>query len=370
MLTKAPISEHDSWLALDLLWGCANDCGYCFLRGSGLTGALPRLEFPADASLRDQLASALRRCPRDVPVSIGNTTDLFLNPDGRDILYQAARMVAELDPGRLIVMITKAEITEETAKRAADATGGRGLFFLSQSYAAEYDRRVERGPVSSKESTYRSFERIAKTDGLQAIHFWRPFLLRWNPAEALPDRLRDLRNSGCLCSIVIGLKGGPHLIPSYSAELRAWAEPELRLNKLPGEEYVSKDRLAELTALARERHYPLFRNTSCGIAFSQGLPDINGTSASDKRRDYCQGVSCPARQRAVCARDPLLRADGEQLRQRLRRYGADAAPAADPTVFIPEETDEFTYNHLSHVLHKRPCIPKIHPKMAWRETCE
>ena len=272
MLTETPIAEHDSWLALDPVWGCANDCGYCFLRGSGLTGTSPCLKFAADAALRDRLASVLRRCPRDVPVSIGNTTDLFLNPDSRDILFQAARMVAELDPGRLIVMITKAEITAETAQRAADATGGHGLFFLSQSFAAEYDRRVERGGVSAKEGTYRSFERIAKTEGLQAIHFWRPFLQRWNPAEALPGRIRDLQSSGCLCSVVIGLKGGPHLIPSYSEELRTWAEPELRLKRLPGEEHVSTDRLAELAALAGERRYPVFRNTSCGIALSQGLP--------------------------------------------------------------------------------------------------
>lgn len=368
MLNRVPVTEHDSWLALDAAWGCPNDCGYCFLRGSGLTGRPLRLDFPLDGALRDRLAETLRLCPRDVPVSIGNTTDLLLNPESRDILYRAAGLVSELDPGRTIVMITKAEITDRIAKEAAEAAGGHGLIFLSQSFAKEYDRRVERGQTASPEETYRSFTRIAKTEGLTGVHFWRPFLQRWNPADQMALRVRRLKDSGCLCSVVIGLKGGRHLFPACSAELRVWAEPELSLAPLPGEERVSREGLEKLRSLATETGYPLFRYTSCAAALARGRPDINGTSLSGSTRAYCRAANCPEEQRAVCARDPLLQAGREELLGLIRRYAGELRVDIGEDVIIRGEIGEYAYNHLTHVLHRRPLAHAVRPQMVWRES--
>jgi len=368
MIKMLPIEEHASWLALDMVWGCPNDCAYCFLRDSALTGIPPRLEFALDKRMQEQIAIALHYCPEDVPVSIGNTTDLFLTEDSRNLLYRIMRLVVKLDPKRLIVMITKAEITDRIAKETADAAGGHGLIFLSQSFSKEYDANIERGCTSSPEATYRSFDQISKTEGLKAMHFWRPFLSRWNPTDQIVPRIQSLRNSGCPCSVAIGLKGGQHLLPSYSAGLRTWAEPELHLKKQSEEEWVSTDRLAELIALAKGFDYPVFRQTSCGIAFSQGIPDINGTSMSDKKHTYCENVNCPHRQRSVCSRDPLRYAGEGQRNRLLRRYMADAKIAVNNEVLIPNEIDEFSYNHLTHVLHRQPCFKSFRPSLVWRDA--
>lgn len=366
MLSFEPIAEHDSWLALDLVWGCPNNCGYCYLRRSNLVAMFPQKKFPLDETLRETLRAVLHDCPSDIPVSVGNTTDMLINEDNFQMFCKLAQTVGSIDPDRSIVVITKARISKERAERIADATNGRGIVILSQSFSKEYDSEVEKGNVSAPEDTYQSLENIAKVEGLKSIHFWRPFLIRWNSDEDISVRIRRLKECGCMASVVIGLKGNAQMLGSYSDNLRDWAAPELVSNRRFGDERVSEERIAVLLSSAKAMEYPLFRQTSCALAFMQGTPDINGTSKSKIRESHCKNVSCPSIQRSVCGQDPLFKMDRVQIRALLDRYAGRHRVQVSDEVYVQDEIDEYIYNHLYHVLHRKPNVEKIHFKKVWQ----
>ncbi|MCL1808824.1 MAG: hypothetical protein FWG42_03535 [Clostridiales bacterium] len=341
----AAFTEHDSWLSADLLWGCPNNCGYCYLRSRGLVGVRPKLKFPFDDNLLGELALALGDCPLGVPVSIGNCTDMLATEESLDMLCRIAGSISRIDQTRLIVIITKSKVSESAAKRIAEATAGHGLLVLSQSFCKDSGAGVEKGRTSSPTETYESLVNAAKTEGLVAMHFWRPFLSAWNLPCDIAQRIKKLRDSGSVCSVVIGIKGSRQLADSYSEELKTWAAHEFSLGVTRGDERISGGRLKHLLQAATAAGYPVFRQTSCAMAFVQGAPDINGTSASGIKSTHCDKVNCPQAQRLICKNDPLLEKEA---------------------IHIPGEIDEFSYNHLVHVYHKPPMAGKVNVQKAWR----
>jgi len=340
-----PIAEHDSWLSLDTMWGCPNSCGYCFLRNAGLAGIAPKICFPLDNSLRNKIVSVLHDCPQDVPICIGNYTDMLANEDMRNRLYETARFISCIDPLRLIVIISKSKISKTIAQNISEATAGRGLIILSQSFSKDYNVTIEKGSISSPDETYQSLEVISSTEGLEAAHFWRPFLFKWNSTKDISDRIHKLKNSGCNCSIVIGLKGDMHMIRSYSNEFCSCANSEIALDGVHGDERIIEELLNDLLNTAKECDYPVYRHTSCAVALIQNSPDINGTSKSSFKTANCDKVSCPKQQRIICDNDPLLN---------------------DNEMPIFDEINEFEYTHFVHIYHRSPLAKKVYLQKVWK----
>ncbi len=367
MLNIIPVAEHDSWIALDLVWGCMNNCGYCYLRKEDMVGIYPQERFIMDQDIQGQIESILEDSPQDIPVSIGNTTDILVNESFFRRFLKMAGWISRIDPGRAVVVITKAKITKAMANAIAEATDGNGIIVLSQSFSRDYDTKIEKGNVSCPEDTYRSMEIIAGTDGVKAIHFWRPFLSKWNSANDIERRVKRLSDSGCCGSVVIGLKGNQNLFEAYSEELKEWASVELQQENVLGDERILQDRLEVLLSVSRRYRYPVFRQTSCGMSFLEKWPDINGTSRSQIRETHCEKTSCPQNQRRICEKDSLFFMETNEIRKRIQRYANGINVVVDgQDISVSGQIDEFTYNHLVHVLHRKPKADGICMKKVWK----
>lgn len=359
------IAEHDSWLAFDPIRGCPNDCGYCFLRLEGLTHSAPVISPASVAELGERYAACARDVPPGVPVSFGNTTDLLSSPRLLDSFCALASEIRRRDPERLFVVITKAKIGAETARRIADAAGGNCLVFLSQSFAGEMGVCVERGKVCTPEETLESARIISQTDGLRCAHFWRPFLSAWNPPERLPERVRALRDSGCRCSVLIGLRASQKVKDCFSELLRAEAAPELGLAPVRGEEYVFSELVDRAIAAATENEYHVFMHTSCAIAYLSGKPDINGTAHSAAAELRCRRANCPAAQRAICLADCPWEENTEYIARCREQYGESLRlEGAEPRLDRP--ITDYEFNHLLHIFRRTPTVGALIQNKVWK----
>ena len=359
------LAEHDSWLAFDPVRGCSNDCGYCFLRLEGLTRTVPAMPSASVAALGERYAAFVRDIPPDVPVSFGNVTDLLGSRELLNYFCALSSEIRKYDPNRLIVVISKARVTAGMAAQIASATAGKGLVILSQSFARDLGRQVEGGNVCTPEDTLESARIISGTEGLSCVHFWRPFLSAWNPPERLGDRIRALKDSGCRCSVLIGLKAPQALRAYFSGALLADAAAELRCAPLPGEEYLCVELADRAIAEAAACDYPIFSYTSCAVAYVSGTPDINGTAHSDAAAFRCLRAGCPPRQRAICGNDCPEAANAAEIARCRARYG-DSLQIRGREISLDRPVTDYEFNHLLHIFHRPPSAAGMIQNKVWK----
>ncbi len=364
--TESPLlAEHDSWLAFDPIRGCPNDCSYCFLRLQNMTHTAPLMCSASIEWLSERYADLTQEIPLSVPVSFGNMTDLLSTKQLFDYFCLLSSEIRRRDPNRLFIIITKARITTEMAQKIADVTGGNTLLFLSQSYASSLNDHVELGNISTPEESLESARIISKTAGLNCVHFWRPFLAAWNPPELLSSRIHALKDSGCRCSVIIGLKAPQTIRNYFSPTLLSIAAGELYHKPLPGDEYICRELVDSAISAASAINYPIFLHTSCALAFISGTPDINGTSHSTAAELRCRRSNCPTQQRDICLTEHPWSKNAEYIALCQERYG-DALQIRGDEVRLNAPATDYEYNHLLHVFHRPPLVDGLIQNKVWR----
>lgn len=358
------LAVHDTWLSVDPITGCPANCAYCFLGPMGLRAQRP-IERASAAEVITLLRHEAELGSALTPVCVGNYTDMFMNEQSVDYLVGLARAFAIAFPGRMLCVVTKANLDGDDLARLADASGGACIIFCSQSFAREVDRRIERGPVSSVDDTLRNLELIARTPGLSGVHFWRPFLNELNPIETLAPRVSALASSGCTSSVVVGLKlDGP--VDELQPEMRGLLEAADR-RTVAADEILPLDRLQQLYAVADAGAYAVYRNTSCAIALVQRAPDGLGTHRGPTRDERCLATTCPLMQRGICFGSPQPH-DADLLS--LARRAAPEVPAAAITaehgvVRIDADLVESTYNRVVQAVEGPVTAAAVHRQKAW-----
>jgi hypothetical protein len=305
--------------------------------------------------------------PAGRPGRRAHLPDLFLSAAGREYLAQFLPLFAAAHPGRPLCLITKG-VVDDAFLRMADALGHPVLLFLSQSFSRQAVEGRERGLTCDVEATLISGERVAATRNVVPVHFWRPFLSRWNPRELLEERVRRVREAGFLCSVVVGLKVGSGVpVAEMTADISD--EEELTLSE---DELISAARWKELAELAMDARYPLYRNTSCAVALATRRKDELGTYAGAMRAERCVATSCPQPQRARCLHKensaPPASEHVEALMGALKVPGPwswETPPNGVAVLTVDCEISEYAYNVLSHRLEVKVHAPGVAQEKAW-----
>lgn len=364
MNDPALASFHDSWVTVDPIVGCVANCDYCYLGQMKLRGRRPRVR----ASLAECFI-AMEALPgflaTDVPVCIGNYTDMLMGDDNRQYLLDFLTAFSDKYSNRTICVVTKGAISHEFAARLSDSCREL-VVFVSQSYSGASTQKVERGPISTVAETLSSIEAIASRSNLRAIHFWRPFLSAFNGPETLPGRIRKLSGAGSSGSVVVGLKLTNNINETSRTMMTVAATPHDVLS-VSGDEVFFDKGFQTLVGEARGADYPVLRNTSCGIAIATGSLERLGTRWGATFMSRCVQVGCPPGQRAICdADDP--RWPGEPFLARVALdLGLSARPTVDPGSghVVADEVTEGVLNALTHALRTSVTSSKIRTEKVW-----
>jgi hypothetical protein len=364
------VAEHDSWISVDPLLGCPAKCDYCYLEPLELTAARPDVRATPDEAAnalagfldaRGSDAWGLTKTP--IPICLGNYTDMFMTPEGRDFAVEYARRHAARFGAHPLCFVTKARLSKGLLEALRDS-GARVLFFLSQSFMAEKEPWIEKGPTCRPDDTARNIALLRETTDFVPIHFWRPLTSRTIPSpEAARRQLRLMREAGCRASVAIGVKGFDHspAVHDPPADDDAWR----------GEELLPRHVLSWIWDAAHELHYPVYRNTSCAIAFALGLPETLGAWRDAERELRCLPCMCPDEQRGRCrtvALSDVAPPDGElreleakmHLRPRSLRWNA----VSHNLVYHGSLTQDM-HTVLTHVSGRSVDVDAVSRNRAW-----
>ncbi|MFC0530620.1 hypothetical protein [Phytohabitans kaempferiae] len=351
------VAEHDSWITVDPILGCPADCAYCYLGPLGLRAARPAVRATPEmvvAAVEDYLcgrrAGVIDPATDQTPLCVGNYTDMVLTRPNREALVRIVALLAERIPRRPLVVVTKGRLDPDLLA-AVDGHGFPIYWFLSQSLGRHAGLPLERGPIADLDTTLDNARLVSRTAHQKAVHFWRPFVaeLRQSRAE-LETLVGRLATADMACSVVVGLTRGPG-VPTREERLVTLL-PESMAAPAGQWEVFDEEGWTDARATALAAGYPLYRNTSCALAFLGGEPEALGTWRQPYNAHRCLPAACPLVQRGRCA----VAAAGEwtdaaTLAARVAAYlglGAGQVSVTAGELVIGDMIDEFDYNTLLH----------------------
>jgi DNA repair photolyase len=281
---RSVVEYRKSGLSLNHVVGCPLDCGYCVRHlFQNFEMKQPHLVV-SDSEAVDLLVGHWAFRPHSTPIQIFNrATDPFL-PGVKDHLFATVEQLDDRQLTNSVLVITRWKVEQTDVHRLERLKNLRLTVLVT--WSGIDDDRIE--PVDSvhAENSLRILHDHASRT--KSILYWRPLISGLNDSDEHIGRA--LRLSSLVdATVFTGLfhraeirehfrfAGVPDLYPEVARRKILPAETERRVTS----EFHGK---------------PLFRKTSCGVAYAHRIADYNGHYGI---RELCD--ICPQDQIARCA---------------------------------------------------------------------
>jgi DNA repair photolyase len=286
------VGYRKSGLSLNHIVGCPLDCGYCVRHFWGnFEVKVPHLLCSTDEAIEKLITHPAFR-PQVTPVQLFNkATDPFL-PGVKPHLFDVLEALDQRGYTNHALVITRFHVSDTDMARLEQLRHLRVTLLLT--YSGISDPRVE--PIAKTDTTVRSIRTaIQHKRRTGVVLYWRPIVPNWNDS---PDTMsRVLETSEGADAIVF--TGYYH--KSHNAEYLRSLGVDVPYDDGYARRKIMPDELdARVVAAwkASGTTTPLFRKTSCGVAYAHHSPDYNGHWGV---RELCD--ICPTAQRRRCADD-------------------------------------------------------------------
>jgi DNA repair photolyase len=287
------VGYRKSGLSLNHIIGCPLDCGYCVRHFWGNFEVKTPHLLCDDQRAVELLTGHHAFRPHVTPVQLLNkATDPFL-PGVKPHLFRVLRALDQCGLTNHVLVITRFTVTsaDMDALEALDHLRVTLLF----TYSGIRDPRVE--PIARTRITTKSIRvACARKQRTGVVLYWRPIVPGWNDQ---PATMAHVLNVGKDADAIVFT--GYYHKPENAAYLRAqgvdlpYGDSDYHRRKA-----LPADLDAAVVAAWRTSGVgtPLFRKTSCGVAYAHQTPDYNGHWGV---REICD--ICPAAQQRRCAAD-------------------------------------------------------------------
>jgi DNA repair photolyase len=278
------VEYRKSGLSLNHVVGCPLDCGYCVRHlFQNFEMKQPHLVMN-DTEAVDLLVGHWAFRPHSTPVQIFNrATDPFL-PGVKDHLFATLEQLDARGLTNSVLVITRWKIARTDVDRLERLKNLRLTVLVT--WSGIDDCRIE--PVDSihAENSLRILHDNASRT--KSILYWRPLIAGLNDGD------RHIARALTLSSLVDAtVFTGLFHRAEIREHLRLAGVPDL-YSKIARRKVLPAETESRVTSAFVGR--PLFRKTSCGIAFAHGIADYNGHYGI---REICD--ICPPDQIARCA---------------------------------------------------------------------
>jgi len=282
------VEYRKSGLSLNSVIGCPLDCGYCVRHlFDNFAMKTPRAVMGADEAVTALTSHRYFRAHRTPVQLLNRATDPML-PAVKPHLFEVLERLDGLGLTNHVLVITRWRIEPRDCARLNALRHLKVTVLLTHSGID--DERIE--PVDSGIAARSLRTAFEHADRYRVVLYWRPIVPGLNDSDAHLDRALDLGRHAH-ATVFTGL--------FYRDQIRQY----YREHGLP-EPYddvarrkIFPERLEQRILAAAARRpagSPLFRKTSCAVAYAHGLPDYNGHYGIG---ELC-GI-CPAAQQARCA---------------------------------------------------------------------
>lgn len=280
------VEYRKSGLSLNHIQGCPLDCAYCIRHTYGLWDQRVPQALMTDAGAVEELVNHRYFQPHVTPVQVFNrATDPFL-PKVRPHTFAVLENLDERGLMNHVLVVTRHSVKAEDAERLNQLRHLKVTLLFT--YSGIDNKDIEPYPshvaVESLKIMSAPWQRKYRT-----ILYWRPLVPGLNDTDEHLDQAYEL-SKHVDATVFTGLFYRDQIADYYKANgLPEPYEDTARRKIVP--ETLERRVLAAFGAST-----PLFRKTSCAVAYAHGLPDYNGHYGIKELCDIC-----PLSQLELCA---------------------------------------------------------------------
>jgi DNA repair photolyase len=280
------VEYRKSGLSLNHIQGCPLDCAYCIRHTYGLWDQRVPRALMTDAEAVAELVTHRYFQPHVTPVQVFNrATDPFL-PNVRPHTFAVLENLDERELTNHVLVITRHQMKADDIERL---NGLRHVkLTLLFTYSGIDNLAIEPYPSSVAAASLKLMSAPARRR-YRTVLYWRPLVPGLNDSPDHLDRAYALA-AHADATVFTGLFYRDQIADYY------------RVNGLP-EPYegtarrkIVPETLERRVLAAFDAATPLFRKTSCAVAYAHGMPDYNGHYGI---RELCD--ICPLGQLERCA---------------------------------------------------------------------
>jgi DNA repair photolyase len=352
------IEYRKSGLSVNWVVGCPLDCGYCVRHLFGnFAMKQPRALMP-DQEAFDELVGHPGFVADVTPIQVLNRSTDPMLPLVKPHTFAMLRMLDAAGFRNHVLVITRWRIDDEDC---AELNGLRNLrVTLLVTYSGITDERIE--PVDSGIAARSLVTAYRNAQQYQVVLYWRPLVPGLNDTDTDLTRAMEL-SKVAHATVFTGLFFREQIRDYYRAHgLPEPYEQTARRKILPEQ----LERRVLKAAAARDGGSPLFRKTSCAIAYAHGMADYNGHYGI---RELCD--ICPAAQQARCARE-WTRPDPAAVAAAVTGLGGELVEITDRAVVVAglDEQRRYRLQHgFGYQIHDvgKPHEPRRHGRaeLGW-----
>lgn len=328
------VEYRKSGLSLNHIIGCPLDCSYCVRHLFGnFEQRVPKALYTDEEAVG--ILVRHKYFQRDLtPIQLFNRATDPMLPKVKKHTHNVLSLLDGLGLKNNVILITRWKVTNEDCHKFNSLKNLNLTVFVTYSGIDS----VELEPVKS-EIASESLKTLFKNSvNYKVILYWRPVIPGINDSQTSICKVKML--SRFAHSIVFSGLFYRDEISSYYKEnnLPQLYEKTMRRKILP--EYTEKKILSLLNF--DENPVPIFRKTSCGVAYVHQKADYNGHYGI---REICD--ICPKEQLSRC-KEKWQTPEAEAIIKLCKQLGATSTPVITDKAIIVEGLDEQNRYFLQH----------------------
>ena len=117
MIIENVVQMHASWLTVNAIQGCVNNCSYCYMKRFQATNLIPKRIMPHTDVI--PYIKESRYYSPDIPICLFSGTDIMATKDNQEYLCQLLDEFERDTMTNPIILITKCKIPNEILRRIA-----------------------------------------------------------------------------------------------------------------------------------------------------------------------------------------------------------------------------------------------------------
>ncbi|MFE5971356.1 radical SAM protein [Streptomyces sp. NPDC056460] len=332
------VEYRKSGLSLNHVIGCPLECGYCIRHlYSNFDMKVPRA-LMSDADAVKALMGHRYFRPDVTPIQLFNKATDPMLPVVKQHTFNTLRLLDEEGLTNHVLVITRWRVDPE------DCVIFNSFKNIKLTVLVTYSGIAHTGiePVDSNIAATSLKTLYAHAESYRTIFYWRPIVPGLNDTDAHLATAKAL-SEHAHASVFTGLFFRDEIAAYYEEnELPSPYEDTARRKIMPEQTESRILALFRRPADSEEPWGPLFRKTSCAVAYAHGLADYNGHFGI---RELCD--ICPKRQLGLCAAawNAPAQPDADRLAAEL---GATGPVEITERAIITEGLDEQPRYYMQH----------------------